>query len=172
MGRNDGSVAPKERINIVYKTHVGDAEEDVELPMRFLVLGDFNGRDEETPVEERKAISVDKDNFDDVLAAQDVAVEANVPNALSDNPEDELSVALRFKSMRDFSPDGVMQQVPELQKLSKLRDALLTLKGPLGNMPKFRKRIEALVDDPEAQKRLLEELGMRQDESETPNDAE
>lgn len=156
----EGSVAPKERVNIVYKTYTGDAEEEIELPFRFLVVGDFTGRDEETPIEARQPINVDKDNFDEVLAAQNVGTNISVPNKLSDEEGDELSVSLKFGRMRDFSPDAVCQQVPELKKLVELRDALTVLKGPLGNVPAFRKRLEAVLDDPEAQKKLMEELSL------------
>ena len=45
----EGSVAPRERVNIVYKTFIGDAEEEIELPFRFLVMGDFTGRPDDTP---------------------------------------------------------------------------------------------------------------------------
>jgi type VI secretion system protein ImpB len=162
--RKDGSVAPRERINIVYKPATDGAEEEVELPMRFLVMGDFTGREEETPIEEREPINVDKDNFNEVLAAQDVGVDVNVPNKLSDEESDELGVSLKFKHINDFAPDSITQQVPELKALTELRDALSALKGPLGNLPKFRKRLEAILDDPEAQKRLLKELESKDDE--------
>ncbi len=41
-----------------------------------------------------------------------------------------------------------------------LRDALTALKGPLGNVPAFRKRLQAILDDPEAQKKLMAELNL------------
>ncbi len=160
----EGSVAPKERVNIVYKTYVGDAEEEIELPFRMLVMGDFTGKDDETPIEERAPVNIDKDNFNDVLAAHDVGVQMNVPNKLSEEEGAELSVDLRFKNMRDFGPDAVCQQVPELKALVELRDALTVLKGPLGNVPAFRKRLQAVLDDPEAQKRLMAELSLILDE--------
>ena len=40
----EGSVAPKERVNITYKPATGGAQEDVELPLKILMLGDFTGR--------------------------------------------------------------------------------------------------------------------------------
>lgn len=159
----DGSVAPKERVNIVYKSHTGDAQEEVELPFRYLVMGDFTGRDDETPIEQREPINVDKDNFNDVMAAQQVNVQLSVPNELSGKPDEEMSVALKFEGIKDFSPDAVCKQVPELDSLVNLRDALTALKGPLGNIPAFRKRLQALLDDPEAQKRLMDELKIGQD---------
>ncbi len=158
-----GSVAPKERINIVYKTHVGDAVEDVELPLRFLVMGDFTDRPDDTLLEQRKPINVDKDNFNDVLAAQEVNLKANVPNELSDEEGDELNIDLKFDNIKDFSPESVAQQVPELKKLVELRDALSILKGPLGNVPAFRKRLQAILDDPDAQQRLMDELSIALD---------
>lgn len=160
MGKNDGSVAPRERVNIVYKSYTGDAEEEVELPFRFLVVGDFTGREDERPIEQREPINVDKDNFNEVLAAQDVSVDVSVPNELSGEEGEELAASLNFKTMRDFSPDAVCEQVPELKKLVDLRDALTALKGPLGNVPAFRRRLQALLDDPDAQRRLIDELNI------------
>jgi type VI secretion system protein ImpB len=156
----EGSVAPKERVNIVYKTYVGDAQEEIELPFRFLVMGDFTGRQDETPIEQRAPVNVDKDNFDEVLAAQKVSVNLSVPNKLAAQEGEELAVSMKFDKMRDFSPDAVTKQVPELKALVELRDALTVLKGPLGNVPAFRKRLEAVVNDPEAQKRLMSELNI------------
>jgi len=160
MAKKEGSVAPKERVNIVYKTYVGDAEEEIELPFRFLVVGDFTGEESSTQIEKRPLVGVDKDNFDEVMESQEVKLNANVPNELAGKEGEELGVSLNFKQLKDFSPDAVSQQVPELKALVELRDALKVLKGPLGNVPAFRKRLQAIVDDPAAQKRLLDELDL------------
>lgn len=156
----EGSVAPKERVNIVYKPATGDAKEEVELPLKVLVMGDFTLRDDETPVENRKTINVDKDNLDDVLKAQKVRLTTNVKSTVSDDPDAQLTVDLDFQSMKDFDPDAIVEKVPELKKLIDLRDALKALKGPLGNVPKFRKKIQELVHDEGTRARLLKELGI------------
>ena len=57
----EASVAPKERINIVYKPATGDAQEEVELPLKVVVMGDFTLRPDDTPLEERKPVNLDKD---------------------------------------------------------------------------------------------------------------
>ena len=49
----DGSVAPKERINIVYKAATGDAKEDIELPNKIVMLGDYTLREEEDDLQDR-----------------------------------------------------------------------------------------------------------------------
>ena len=156
----EGSVAPQERVNITYKSSVGDAQEEVELPLKMLFMGDYTGRADPRPLEERKPINVDKDNFEQVLAEQDLGVTLGVPDKLSGEDGASLNVSLRFKRFRDFGPDSLVEQVPELKKLMELRTALTALKGPLGNVPAFRRKIQALLQDETTRKTLLEELGI------------
>jgi type VI secretion system protein ImpB len=162
---SEGSVAPKERVNIVYKSSLGDAQQEVELPLKILMLGDYTGRTESQPLEERKPINIDKDNFNEVMASQKIGVTASVPNRLTNEKDAELSVDLKFSSMSDFGPEGVVNQVPELRKLLDLRAALTALKGPLGNVPAFRKRIQALIADPKGRERLMKELNLKGEDS-------
>jgi type VI secretion system protein ImpB len=159
-GTKDQTVAPKERGNIVYKSQQGDAQEETELPLKVLVVGDFTGRTDETPLEERKPINVDKENFNEVLANQKLNVSLSVPNKLVDEKDAAMTVSLDFKKLDDFGPEGVVNQVPELKTLLELRSALTALKGPLGNIPAFRKKIEALLGDESARKKLMKELGL------------
>ncbi|WP_311968387.1 type VI secretion system contractile sheath small subunit [Pseudomonas baltica] len=157
----EGSVAPKERINVTFKPSTGGVTEEVELPLKMLVLGDFTQQADERKVEDRKPISIDKNNFDDVLAKQDLNLNLSVPNRLlEDGANEELSVSLKVGSMKDFNPANLVEQVPELKKLMELRDALVALKGPLGNTPTFRKAIESVLADDESRARVLGELGL------------
>lgn len=156
----EGSVAPKERVNIIYRPATGDAKEEIELPLKVLIMGDFTLQKDARSVEDRQPVNVDKDNFNDVLAAQNVRLETVIDNKLSDEPDAQMSVNLDFKKMKDFEPDTIIQKVPELKKLMELRDALKALKGPLGNIPEFRKKIQDIVKDDEVKARLLKELGI------------
>jgi type VI secretion system protein ImpB len=159
MGK-EGSVAPKERVNIVYRPAIGDAQEEVELPLKLLVVGDFTQQRDERAVEDRSAINIDKDNFNDVLNAQKLGLNLTVPNKLSGDPDEEMSVNIGFESMKDFGPEALAEKVPELKKLLELRKALTSLKGPLSNVPEFRKKIQNLVDDDATRDQLLKELGV------------
>jgi len=156
----EGSVAPKERVNIIYRPATGDAKEEIELPLKVLVMGDFTLQKDARSVEDRQPVNIDKDNFNDVLSAQNVRLETVIDNKLSDEPDAQMSVNLDFKKMKDFEPDTIIQKVPELKKLMELRDALKALKGPLGNIPEFRKKIQDIVKDEEVKARLMKELGI------------
>ena len=113
----EGSVAPKERVNIVYKPATGNAQEGVELPLKILMMGEYTGRPDSTPVEERKPINIDKDNFNAVMGKQGLSVSKNVSDKLSVTAGGAMSVSLKFNSLADFWPEGVVNQVPELRKL-------------------------------------------------------
>jgi type VI secretion system protein ImpB len=143
----EGSVAPKERINIVYKPHT-PGDEEQELPLKLLMLGDYTLREDDTPIEDRQLVQVDKDNFNDVMREQKLELDMNVS---------ELKVNLKIETLKDFEPERVVRQVPELNKLLELREALVSLKGPLGNVSSFRKRIQTLLDDDE-QRKLLDDM--------------
>lgn len=159
MGK-DASVAPRERVNITYKPAVGDARQQVELPLKMLVLADLTGSPDPRPIEERPLLSLDKDNFNKVMAEQRIQIEASVPNRLSESGDERLNVSLQVRSLADLSPDGIATQVPELQSLLALRAALVALKGPLGNTPAFRRKIQGLLSDESSRARLLKELGV------------
>lgn len=155
-----GSVAPKERINIKYVPATGDQQGEVELPLKMLVAGDFKGHGEDTPLEDRQAVRIDKDTFNDVLAKAEIGLEMSVPSLLSNDLDSELNVRLQFQSINDFGPDAVARQVPELNKLLELREALVALKGPMGNVPAFRKQLQSLLADEQARNRLASELNL------------
>ena len=72
----------------------------------------------------------------------------------------EFGANLKFESMKDFTPGGVAQQVPEFAKLLELREALSALKSPLGNRREFRKQIEDILKDKSARAKLMAELGL------------
>jgi type VI secretion system protein ImpB len=161
----EGSVAPKERINIKYIPATGDAQAEIELPLKTLVVGDFKGHTEETPVEERSTVSVDKNNFESVMRESELGLSTVVKNKLSDDENADMPVELRFNALTDFNPDSIASQVPELNKLIELREALVALKGPLGNIPAFRDRLQELLSSEESRDKLLSELNLVSEES-------
>lgn len=158
MSSKKGSVAPKERVNIKYTPATGDQQTELELPLKLLVTGDFIGKEQEDSVEERDTIRVDKHSFNSVMEKSDLSVDIAVENKLDEEQKSDLAVSLSFNSMADFNPDNIAKQVPELDKLLQLREALLALKGPMGNIPAFRNKLQALISDESAREQLEKEL--------------
>ncbi len=160
----EGTVAPRERVNIVYRPATGDAKEEVELPLKLLVVGDFTLQEDDRMLEDREPINIDKDNFNEVMKGQNLKLDVNVADKLSDDPDSEISVSLNFESIKDFNPEAIAQNTPELNKLLELREALQALKGPMSNRPEFRKKIQQIIQDDSAKEKLLKELNLDKEE--------
>lgn len=155
-----GSVAPKERVNILYKPATGDSKEELELPLKVMVLGDFTKKQDARVLEDRKPTNIDKSNFNEVMEGQDLHLDLSVPDRLSGKKDAEIDVSLDFKNMRDFEPESIANQVPVLKKIIELRKAVMALKGPLGNVPAIRKTIQSILEDENSRKQLMKELEM------------
>ncbi|MEM5527564.1 type VI secretion system contractile sheath small subunit [Gammaproteobacteria bacterium AS21] len=159
----EATVAPKERINIKYVPATGGQEAEVELPLKLMVLGDFTGTADDTAIADRNTVSVDKNNFSAVLRESNLSLQTSVPDKLrshTDGVEADLALDLKFASLNDFKPDSIAQQVPEIKKLIDLREALVALKGPLGNVPAFREKLQELLGSEQARDQLLSELNL------------
>ena len=158
MGKQ--SESPKERINVTYKPATGDQSAEVEIPYKLTILGEFNPDEEAKPVEDKKVISINKNNFNDVLKHQNLSLNFSVDNKLTDEEGSSLNVSLDLDSMKDFSPESIVENVSEMKKLMELRQSLISLKGPLGNVPAFRKAIESAISDEAEREKLLGELSL------------
>ncbi|MDF1880602.1 type VI secretion system contractile sheath small subunit [Sulfurimonas sp. MAG313] len=154
------SESPKERINVTYKPATGDQTAELEIPYKITVLGEFNPDEAFKPVEDRKVIKINKGNCNDVLKHQGLSVSFAVDDKLTGEEDGSLSVDLKLQSMKDFSPENIVENVPELKALMELRESLIALKGPLGNVPAFKKAIESAVNDKEDRDKLLSEMNL------------
>lgn len=153
-----GFVAPPERVRLVYRPRRGPDE--VELPLRMLVLGDFTGRPDPRPIAERQPIEVGKDDLPKVMLAQRLALTFKVKDTLSGQEGREIDLHLRFRRIADMEPEAVARQVPQLATLLALRGFYTGIKGPLGGEKAFRNCLLQRMNDPAARQRLCEEIGL------------
>ncbi len=149
---------PPARINLFLEVEKGGAQQKLELPMRLLVMGDYKGRPDDTPLAERELINLNKDNFEDVLKSMDVKLEYTVPDALSGGEDEEMKVELDIKSMKSFSPEEVAKQVPQLNRMLAMRNLLQDLRNRVVSANDFRKQLEGIVKDEDALAALAAEL--------------
>lgn len=152
---------PKARVNISLDLHTGGAQKRVELPLKLLVMGDYSAGQASGALAERKKIDVHKNNFDAVLAELNPQARINVENTLAGDGSDT-AVALNFKSMKDFEPEQVARQIPELQALLAARNLLRDLKSNLLDNSTFRRELEKIVKNPALSESLradLEKIG-------------
>ncbi len=145
------------RINLMVEVQTGGALKKTELPLRLLVMGDFTGRESATPVAQREAININKDNFDGVMKSLGVEAKIAVPDRVRGG-DAEKEVSLRFASPRDFHPERVAEQVPHLRRLVAARNLLQDLRNRVINMADFRKRLQQVVQDPAALAQLVADL--------------
>jgi type VI secretion system protein ImpB len=151
------------RINISYEVETGGAIEMKELPFLMGVLGDFTGHATEPlpRLKDRQFVEVNPDNFDDVLASMKPHLGFTVENKLSEDPNaPKLGVDLHFRSMDDFSPDRVAQQVKPLRELLELRTELANLRASLQTNEKLDEVLQDTLGDADKMNKLRAELGL------------
>lgn len=149
------------RVHISYQVEIGDAIEMKELPFVMGVLADLTGhpKGERPALKERKFTEITPDNFDDVLARMQPHLQFKVENRLTDDPEaGKIGVDLDFKSMDDFSPENVAQQVDPLRKLLDLRQQLSDLRGSLQGNDKLEEILQSTLTDQQKLEKLKGEL--------------
>ena len=143
------------RVQIEYDVELYGAEKKIQLPFVMGVMADLSGKPEEAlpGVEDRKALEIDVDNFDERLKSMKPRVAFQVPNTLTG--EGNLNVDITFDSMEDFSPAAVARKVGALNKLLEARTQLSNLLTYMDGKGGAEKLIAKALADPT----LLQALG-------------
>ncbi|MDR3012134.1 MAG: type VI secretion system contractile sheath small subunit [Chitinispirillales bacterium] len=147
---------PAARINLKLDIGKGEASKSVELPLKLLVMGDFTCREKETRVADREKISVDKNNFQQVMANLGLQLSFTVENKLSG--DGEMLVDIPITNMNSFRPESIASAIPSLSRLLAARNLLKDLKSNLLDNREFRRRLEELIKNPQAAQDLRTEL--------------
>ncbi|SDW75787.1 type VI secretion system protein ImpB [Pseudomonas syringae] len=148
---------PKARVNIKLDLHTGGAQKKIELPLKLMVMGDYSNGSEQRPLSERHKVDINKNNFDSVLAEFSPSLKLDVKNTLVDGNADT-NVALSFQGMKDFEPEQVARQIPQLRALLAMRNLLRDLKSNLLDNATFRHELERILKDNAMSDELRAEL--------------
>ena len=150
----------KPRVHIIYDVETEGAVVQKELPFVVGVMGDFSGdpTDPLKPLNDRKFVQIDRDNLDDVMAKMTPGIKIKVDNTLADDGT-QMSVELAFKSMADFEPAAVVQQVEPLRKLLDVRNQLRDLLSKADRSEDLENLLEKVLNNQEQLDALSKQLG-------------
>jgi type VI secretion system protein ImpB len=143
------------RVQITYDVETGDAIEMKDLPFVAGIMADLSGKPEKPlpKVKDRKFVNIDRDTFHEVLEKSKPRLAFRVDNKLQDD-DTKLNVELKFKSIEDFEPANVVNQVEPMRKLFEARKRLSDLLAKLdGN-----DELDALLQDITANTESLQKI--------------
>ena len=151
----------KPRVHITYEVETEGAEILRELPFVVGIMGDFSGDPTQPlrPLNERKFIQIDRDNFDEVMARMTPGLNLRVENTLAEDGS-EMAVALKFNSIEDFEPARIAEQVPALKALVETRNKLRDLMSKIDRSEELEGLLEQILTNENELKSLSGQLGL------------
>lgn len=155
------------RVHITYDVETEGAEVRKELPFVVGVMGDFSGKAYEPlkPLRDRKFVQIDRDNFDDVMQRMTPGAQFKVDNTLAGDGS-QIGVELKFKSMDDFEPASIVDQVEPLRKLLAVRNKLRDLMSKVDRSEELEGLLEEVLQNTEKLDELSKQLGVEGGKSE------
>jgi type VI secretion system protein ImpB len=152
---------PKSRLTLRYKTEVSGQPEDVSLPLRLLVEGDFSlgsSKDRKLDLEERRLRTLDGTNTNAVMKDMGMSLKFAVSNKIDPEMAEDMNVEIPIDSMRSFSPDHIAKHVPKLRGILQMKKLLEEVVSNVDNRKDFRKLLNELMSDEEALGKMMEQL--------------
>ena len=153
------------RVHITYEVETEGAEILRELPFVVGIMGDFSGDPTQPlrPLNERKFIQIDRDNFNEVMARMTPGLNLRVDNKLIDDGS-QIEVGLKFDSLEDFEPARVVEQVPALKALLETRSKLRDLMSKVDRSEQLESLLEQILTNENELKSLSGQLGIEKKE--------
>jgi len=151
----------KPRVHITYEVETNGAEVKRELPFVVGAMGDYSGDNAEGKknLKERKFVNIDRDNFNDVMGKVAPSANLKVDNTLAGDGS-ELAVDLNFKSMDDFNPENIVQQVEPLRKLLEARNKLRDLMSKADRSEELEGILEEILQNTDKVASMSKDLGI------------
>jgi type VI secretion system protein ImpB len=151
----------KPRVHITYEVETEGAQIERELPFVVGIMGDFAGDPTEPlkPLAERKFVQIDRDNFNDVMARIQPGLNIKVDNTLAGDGS-QMGLNLKFRSLEDFEPARVAEQVPALKAMLETRAKLRDLMSKVDRSDELEGLLEQVLQDKDKLDKLSAELGI------------
>jgi type VI secretion system protein ImpB len=127
------------RVQITYDVEIGDAIVKKELPFVVGIMAELSGRTPEEiaakkPLNERRFVEIDRDNFNDIMASIAPKVKNN-------------GGSITFSSIDDFNPTKIIEQDDALKVLFEQRQRLSDLTARLDGDPALVEELKKLLKD-------------------------
>ena len=142
------------RVHIEYEVETYGSRQKVALPFVMGVMSDLSGKSEveKKPLDKRDFAEFDMDNFEQRMEAIAPRAVFQVENTLTG--EGKLAVDLTFKSMEDFTPGKVAEQMPAMKKLLDARRELSDLMAYMDGKDGAQDLLDKVLKDPDLMKSL------------------
>jgi type VI secretion system protein ImpB len=160
------------RVQITYDVETGGAMQKIELPFVVGVLADLSGQPKQAlrPLKERKAVNIDRDNFNDVLTRAGARLALRVANRLTD-PNSKLAVELNFKHIDDFEPARVAEQIGPLKQLLEMRQELTQLLSRMEGNDKLEQLLDKILKNQEMALKVAQHIDGQVEDKPAPSPA-
>lgn len=154
----------KPRVHITYDVETNGAVQEKEIPFVMGIMGDYSGDnvDSKKALKDRKFSQIDRDNFNEVMNNVSPQLSMKVENTLEGDGS-EMSVDLKFRTMEDFEPHKIVENVEPLKKLMETRNKLRDLLTKADRSDKLESLLEEILSSTDALAELQSELGADED---------
>jgi type VI secretion system protein ImpB len=160
--QHDLDLVRRPRVQITYDVETEGATEAVELPFVVGVLADLSGQPKTAlpALKDRSFVNIDRDNFDQVLERAAPRLAVKVEDKIS-GKDQKLAVELNFRSLEDFEPQKVAEQVAPLKELLDMRSRLTQLLGKMEGNDKLETLLNEVLSSNEKALELAQQMGIQ-----------
>jgi type VI secretion system protein ImpB len=150
---------PQSRITLKYRTTINGEEEEIKLPMRTLVMGDFgSSKDRANDFDQRELRTITgSTNLDEMMKDMEIELDLQVANKITPEKGD-LDVKIPITRIKSFNPEEVAKNIPSVKSLMLIKELLLEMQSNIDNRRDIRKLILEICSNPERLKSVISEL--------------
>ena len=145
------------RVNLSVEMKTEEGSKTIQLPHKILVMGNFSGSTQDSPLLKRKRYRITEANQHEVMSSLQPKISISLNRHLKPDVA-PFHLALSFNALEDFHPDSLIKQVPELAQLLAMRHLLKELRSQLIDSHDFKQKIQALLLEHEQKEQMVHEL--------------